>query len=314
MKTDELLTSETQINKLQTDFRVEAVAANILNYHNSNSSIFIKRVGINDRAYLKDIKEISTSYHDLDEDAIIIETYREGIYDYLPEGIFHPPSLGTSIKNVESTVKEIRKQKKIEDNARNFFQPFEQEFFYTQITALLKEAEFDTHSKTQALLEFAREIWPILEKIDDKTAQILLHTLPFLHEVRGKKNWIEQFLTSFLNAPVNISFVPNIIDQKDDKENITALGQARLGITLIPSGKHMDGERNWKISIGPIPYEEVPKYVHGHKFRDLLHEIYDYFVPITVKIHENFITEKEEKSFTLQAENNTNRLGYSTFL
>jgi hypothetical protein len=43
---------------------------------------------VNDRAYLKDIKSISSSYLGFDEEVFTIETYREGIYDYLPEGLF----------------------------------------------------------------------------------------------------------------------------------------------------------------------------------------------------------------------------------
>ncbi|WP_407478367.1 hypothetical protein [Elizabethkingia anophelis] len=121
--------TDRKYNQLQTDFRVEAVAANILKYYDTQANIYIKRIGLNDRAYLKDIKGITTSSYDLDEENIIIETYREGIYDYLPEGIFHPPSLGASSTNIDSVVREIRKQKAVEDDARKFFQPFELEFF-----------------------------------------------------------------------------------------------------------------------------------------------------------------------------------------
>ncbi|HEX7869254.1 MAG TPA: hypothetical protein VF455_03995, partial [Chryseobacterium sp.] len=55
-------TIDMHYNKLQTDFRAEAVAVNLLKYHRSVSNIFIERIGINDRAYLKDIKSISSHY------------------------------------------------------------------------------------------------------------------------------------------------------------------------------------------------------------------------------------------------------------
>ena len=55
------------------------------------------------------------------------------------------------------------------------------------------------------------------------------------------------------------------MEEQDDKEGITALGNARLGVTFIPTGKHMDGDRNWMINIGTIPmmryiviFREVP--------------------------------------------------------
>ena len=313
MKND-ISVSGKKYNQLQTDFRVESVAANILKYHNTGANILIKRVGLNDRAYLKDIKEINSTYYDLDEENIVIETHREGIYDYLPEGLFHPPSLGISSKNVDSVVREMRKQKIVEDDARKFFQPFELEFFYTHVSALLKESEFDSESKTDSLLEFSTELWPLLEKIDVHSAKILLNLLPFIHEVRGNKAWIEKFLTAFLQVPVLISFIPNNIEAQDDNEGITALGTARLGITLIPMGKHMDGDRNWKITIGTIPYAQIDQYVPGSPFRQILTEIYDFFVPVSVKVFEEFVTEKDYNSFIIGAQNDTSRLGYSTFL
>ncbi|AQX06272.1 hypothetical protein ATB99_08160 [Elizabethkingia meningoseptica] len=306
--------TEKKYNQLQTDFRVEAVAANIIRFLDPDANILIKRIGLNDRAYLKDIKEINTSYYDLDEENLVIETYREGIYDYLPEGVFHPPSLGNSGPNIDSIVKEIRKQKAVEDHARKFFQPFELEFFYTHVSALLKESEFDAENKRNALLEFASELWPILRKIDSDSAKILVHILPFIHEVRGNKAWIEKFLSAFLKVPVEITFLANIIEAQDDDNGITALGKARLGVTFIPTGRHMDGDLNWMINIGTIPYEDIQRYIPGSPFRELLRELYDFFVPVSVKIFENFITAKDDKSFMLGADNDRDRLGYSTFL
>jgi predicted chitinase len=61
---------DMQYNKLQTDFKAEAVAVNLLKYHRAVSNIFIDRIGINDRAYLKDIKSISSDYLGFDEEVL----------------------------------------------------------------------------------------------------------------------------------------------------------------------------------------------------------------------------------------------------
>lgn len=301
-------------NTLGTDFKLEAVASNLLKYYRMNSSMFIKRIGINDRPYLKDVKSIYTNNYGLDEDTVVLETYRESIYDYLPEGLFHPPSLGNYNKNVDSVVNEIRKQKEIEDNARNFFQPFEVEIFNTEVSALLKETEFDIADKSDALLNTLAELWPLLKRVENKDARTFFYILPFLHEVRGKKRWIERFLSAFLKTKVEISFVANVIDHHDDAEGFTTLGKTKLGISFIPNGKHMDGERIWQMNIGPLPYSEIIKYVPGHPFRDLLQAIYDYLIPISVKIDENFITVKEENAFVVTESDSSTRLGFTTFI
>lgn len=301
-------------NQLKTDFRSEAVAANILRFYDHQAQIVLQKIGLNDRARVKDIKTIKKTFEHDGEETLIIETFREGIYDYLPEGIFHPPSLGVPGTNVDSAVREIQRQRRVEDEARRFFQPFEQEFFYTHISALLKEAEFDADSDTDALLEFASELWPILKKLEPASAKVLVNILPFIHEVRGNKNWLERFLSAFLEVPVEIVFVPNQLGAGDDEESITALGEARLGITLIPTGPHTDGNRNWQIRIGTIPYEELARYVPGSSFRELLAELYEFFVPLSAAVEEHFITQKQQDSFVISTKAETSRLGYATFI
>ncbi|MGK6340987.1 type VI secretion system baseplate subunit TssG [Chryseobacterium sp. DT-3] len=302
-------------NKLQTDFKAEAVAVNLLKYQRAVSNIFIERIGINDRAYLKDIKSISSSYLGFDEEVFTIETYRESIYDYLPEGLFHPPSLGASRKNVDTVVREIRKQKKVEEDARKFFRPFELEVFFTEISSLLKESEFDISSDTDSLLDTVSELWPLIKMLDKQNAYIFIYILPFFHQIRGDKRWFERCMTAFLKVPVEVTFAPNIIDRIERNDDSMLLGNSKLGVTYIPSGKHMDGQRNWVVNIGPIPYTEMKKYISGSPFRNILQALYDYFLPVTVDVEENFITEKEEYSFSLEDdERNASRLGYSTFL
>ena len=313
MKTDTHYIEQLNYNTLGTDFKLEVVVTNLLKYYNMNSNMFIKRIGINDRPYLKDLKNIYTNNYGLNEETVVLETYRESIYDYLPEGLFHPPSLGDFNKSVENVVNEIRKQKSVEENARNFFQPFEIEIFNTEIAALLKETEFDIADKSGELVETISELWPLLKKVDADTAKTF-YILPFLHEVRGNKRWIERFLSAFLKLNVGIVFQPNIINHKDDEEGYTTLGKTKLGITFIPNGKHMDGERNWQINIGPIPYSEIIKYVAGHPFRDLLQAVYDYLIPVSVKIIENFVTVKTKQSFLVTNTDKSARLGYSTLI
>lgn len=301
-------------NKLQTDFKAEAVAVNLLKYHRTVSNIFIDRVGVNDRAYLKDIKSISSSYLGFDEEVFTIESYREGIYDYLPEGLFHPPSRSIK-KECGYSGKRDPKQKKVEEDARKFFRPFELEVFFTEISALLKESEFDITSNTDALLDTVSELWPLVRMLDKQSAYIFMHILPFFHQIRGDKRWFERCMTAFLQVPVEVTFSPNVIDEIEKNDDSMLLGNSRLGVTYIPSGRHMDGQRNWVVNIGPIPYEEMKKYIPGSPFRKVLQALYDYFLPVTVDVEENFVTEKVEYSFSLEDDDrNASRLGYSTFL
>lgn len=306
--------SRLELNRFDTDYRPEAVVANIIKYYHQYANIFFKRVGANHRPYRKDLRNLYETTYGLDEETLVVESYREGFYDYLPEGLFHPPDNDGFERGAATMIQKIQEQKTAEKNIRAFFQPFEQEFFYTQIAALIKETEFDIQDKSGALVQVVSEFWPFLKKVKAHDAKVLLYILPLIHQVRAKKAWIEQFLSAFLRIPVKIDYVPNVIKMNRENADDVRLGDALLGISLIPSGDHGDGLRNWQVNIGPIPHQEIYKFIPGHPFRELLRKIYDYLAPLNVDVYERCITKNEAGAFILGDHNNHSRLGYSTFI
>ena len=155
-----------------------------------------------------------------------------------------------------------------------------------------------------------QEFWPLLDTLDKKTAEIFVYMLPFFHTVRGNKSWFEKCLSSFLKIPVKITFTPNYVSDIQEASEAISLTNYQLGISLVLSCAHMNGERNWAIHYGPIPYRDIDKYIPNSDLRKLLEALYDYCLPATVEVEEHFVTEKNNQSFVL----GESRLGYSTFL
>lgn len=120
-KTIEIKNKLPKPNTLNTDYRVEVAALNLLKYYNEIDHIYINRLGSNNKSFNKDIENIQSEINHLGDIVVSIDTYREGIYDYLPEGLFHPLSLGGKKSNIDSIIKQIQKQKKVEADARKFF-------------------------------------------------------------------------------------------------------------------------------------------------------------------------------------------------
>lgn len=118
-----------------------------------------------------------------------------------------------------------------------------------------------------------------------------------------------------MKIPVHIVFLPNKVDDIQEVSEYLVLSQMYLGQSLVLSGSHWDGERNWGIYYGAIPYQDLEHYMPDAVLRQLLITLYDYCLPVGVKVEEFFIVEPQEISFTLQnTQMNTNRLGYSTFI
>lgn len=306
--------STININNLHTDYKAEIVALNLVKIYSEANQIFLKRLGNNDRSFKKDVDNIATQAYEFDETTISIETFREGIYDYLPEGIFHTPTLGKAYTNIDQVVHQIKKQKEIEEDARKLFEPFELETYYVELVALHMENKYDILEESDLLTKTISELWTLLSELDTQTARVFIYLLPFFHSVRGSKQWFEKCLMAFLKVPVHITFVPNMIKNTDTVSGAMDNADPQLGISTILSGDHMDGQRNWRINIGPIPYDILDQYVPQSGLRKLLKRLYDFCIPLNVDVVEEFITERKEESFLLSDESNTSILGYSTFL
>ncbi|MEJ5053390.1 type VI secretion system baseplate subunit TssG [Sphingobacterium sp. MYb382] len=310
----EITASTQEHNTLYSDYKAEILAINLLKYYDKVDHVFLKRLGSNDRSFNKDINQVSSRVEDLDQLTVSISSFREGFYDYLPEGIFHPPSVGDYQTQKDSVILKMQHQKKTEAHARNFFWPFELESFFLEINALTKENEFEITDDSSLLLDLFKELWPLLEALDEGSAKVFSYLLPFFHKVKGNRRWLEKCLQAFLAIPVNISFVPNRVRNIKTASDAISLANFRLGISMVLSGEHMDGERNWAIRYGPIPDSSIAQYVPQSGLRKLLEVMYDHCLPATVEVEEHFVVDKNSSSFCLDKNQDTSRLGYSTFL
>ena len=108
-------TSKSQhVNQLHTDYKAEVIGASLLEFYKTAEHLFIERIGVNKRARNKDIVHTADRYYNYDNKYYVIKTNREGIYDYLPQGLFHAPTLGGLNKSTEDIINEIRNQSKSE--------------------------------------------------------------------------------------------------------------------------------------------------------------------------------------------------------
>lgn len=300
-------------NVLDTDYKAEVIAYYIWKKQVEIDGVLLKRLGSNNRSFHKDLKQIKEEFTDANEKVISVESYREGLYDYLPEGIFHPPSLRHSQHNIVEVVEQIRHEKRVEQKQRAFFQPFELEVYFCQLKAFELTDSFDGMNLRNHFVVMLEELWPLLKLLDDRNATVFAYLLPHFHAARGKRIWIEQCLTALLQVPVQISFTSSHIEVFDALSTRITLGDIQLGLTTVLADAYCDGGLNWKIEFGPIPYEELHLYLEGSPLRGLLQTIYDYCLPSAAVVIETFVTLPNEHAFIISTNNNS-LLGYSTYL
>lgn len=305
----ELQTYEGQ----DTDYKVEVIAYTIWKKYQELDGVFLKRLGSNNRSFHKDLKQIKVESQEEGEHSITIESYREGLYDYLPEGLFHPPSFKSSRLAIDEVVEQIRREKRVEQKLRTFFQPFEQEIYFSHLNALAVLDSFDGMEQRNQLMLLFEELWPFLKLLDDKKIRSFAYLLPHFHAKRGKKDWIEKGLNTLLHIPVRIYFAPRKVTGFDKLPETIVLGTMQLGLTTVLAEDYFDGMNNWNIEFGPIPYEDLHLFLEGHLLRTRLQAFYDSCFPLSATVVETFITLRQEQAFRLE-NNKDSRLGYSTYL
>ena len=59
---DRIIANKPFYNELDTDYKIEVIALNLLNFYKEIHHLFLKRLGGNERTYHKDIKSISVEF------------------------------------------------------------------------------------------------------------------------------------------------------------------------------------------------------------------------------------------------------------
>ncbi len=301
------------VDALQEDFKAELVAVTKLHREDDFTKIVFRRLGANARPHTKDIYEVYERLSVLDStNQIFIDTFRKSLYDILPENLFHPPTLGGLGKTTEEVILEIQQQQRNEAEARKFFLPFEQEASYVEMQALLIELMFDNKVANNNLLKLFEADWPILKELPPITALAFIYVLPILHEVRGKKNWIEKCLAFILGYPISIT--ERYRTKKIESHTIAfVIGKSSLNLDTNLPGIQYDGLPEWEIKIGPLPEKNIEKVLPGSSFKKLFDLLLNYFIPMhiftTYSIHS-----KKQKQTIFSIEPGSTRLGYTFYL
>jgi type VI secretion system protein ImpH len=100
-------------NQFNTDFKAVTYAAELIEQGRfADDEVVILPIGPQERAYAKEIAGIST-YRSVyrNRQMLAIRINREGLYDMLPEGLFHQPPLPSEMLDEEGMVKDIKQRR-----------------------------------------------------------------------------------------------------------------------------------------------------------------------------------------------------------
>ncbi|MCH6234204.1 type VI secretion system baseplate subunit TssG [Cognataquiflexum rubidum] len=274
------------IKNSELDIKAEAYLAIAGNECLINDQFVVSNSGAFKRTFQKDILEISLEEDKTHKEYINIKLNREGIYDLLPEGIFHHSTdLKRGVIGTHEMALQVRKNKKIEAECRKFFAPLENSIFAQKLNieseeySLIKgldfgEMDFDLMGFYGLPLDLPKEF-----------IQGFLRIMPHKHLVSGDYKLAENVLSMIIKHPVEFRFIQdsNIPNIKYER-NINFGDFGKLGTETILGDWIQSSDQKIEVKVGPIGKNDIQDYFEGGIKKRVLDIFYGFFMPMDVEM------------------------------
>ena len=272
--------------------------------------------GILKRRFGRDID--TTKEKKLENGRKIIEFYlnRDGLYDSLPEGLFHEET-EKSLKEADKIISSSKKLKKEEKEARDFFLPFENELFSQRVKLELQEREILSRFNENLFDDIYPEFWNFDISLDRKLISRMVRLLHFSHRIAGNCKLTEECLESILEENVKVKITDKCQSENRDlvinanEDTNCVLGRVNSGVNFVCGESFSSLKNSMVIDIGPIKKSSIEGYLENGAVAKFLDCFYDYFVPAELDVMLNIHVEKSEQSFILH-EDSGPVLGYES--
>ncbi|MCE5347249.1 MAG: type VI secretion system baseplate subunit TssG [Bacteroidales bacterium] len=304
------------INSYSSDIKAEVLIADLIQEGFLPSDFLIFFDSGFKRGYSKDILKAGKFPINNIQDTLAVYLSRDGLYDLLPEGLFHasPDSALSSGKGMAS---DSKKETKIEEETRKFFLPFENEFFYQRVQLELQERTILQKLNDNNLDDFFLDFWKIDRSLPKELIIKLSAMLPFAREIVGDFEMTANCLGAILEEDVthkiqySKSYTETNRGHKDEK---CSLGKTSLGVNFIIGAHLPENCKLIRFSIGPLKNNRIDSFLEKGDIAHFIDCFCNYFIPMEMDVEFDVIMPKELQNFVLGSDKTTSIMGYSTVI
>lgn len=290
------------INSVPFDLKAEVILSCIFEEKKSSvDHLLVSRNGQFRRAYRKDILESEMVDFKYDNNQFLkVDISRDGIYDMLPEAFFHYPKYDKPGKSVREMTTEYRRQKQEESDARNFFLPFENEFFYHALKTEKEERTFLLELNGSKPLDFFYDFWGIDKSLPPLLIAKFIRILPYAYKVVSDFSLTVNCLEYLLEEKVEV--VEFGYKEQSESEQFSRLGESRLGLDLIAGSNYIDYSLHLEFKIGPLESSSFREYIHEGGRKQFLDVFFEYFLPMEIDFKITILLPAESEMFDFAKE------------
>lgn len=299
------------------DFKAEVIAAEMVENGLNPDRILILLSGAMKRTFRPDVTSVEEELSAYDhKEYTVIKTSREGIYDMLPEGLFHDAASQKNAHTQEEIIKSIKQRKQEEINARNFFLPYETTINFLRMQMALYENRLDKRSHYDELVNIFSDQWEIFRYLDTRQANIFLLLIPVLHNLRDNLKAVETIFEAIFLLPVSVS-LRDQLPLQPSQPVMSKLGSNLLGIDLTTGNINHDViENEIHVMIRCSKNKILQTFMTGGTNKKILELLCDYFLPVHLDIATTFDLDASDKITRLADEESfyNSVLGSDTYL
>jgi hypothetical protein len=305
------------INSYPSDIRAEVLLADLILEGLSPADLLIYFNSSFKRGYSKDILKVEKQLINKVKEILGISLARDGLYDLLPEGIFHA-SPDAAMPSGRGMASDSKKDSKIEEETRKFFLPFENEFFYQRIQLELQERLILEKLNDYSLEDFFLDFWKIDRSLPKELIVKLTAVLPFIRNIVGDFKMTANCLGAILEEEVTFtiqytskSYIETPVDRVNDG---CLLGKTSLGVNSVIGSHSPESCKLIRFSIGPLKRTGIDPYLENGDITRFIHCFFNYFIPMEIEAEFEVIMPEELQKFVLGTERTHSIMGYTTVI
>lgn len=233
------------------------------------------------KSYHGDIEEVTTSVSEHSyREALQVNANRNGIYDRLPEGLFHQPLGHSRVSNAAAMKDEHRRYREEEKDARKFFQPYDQEIFRYHLLVEQAEQTMSINLLRGNVNETWRHFWDLPEHLPEEANDAFVRILPWCFLISGDLELTTNALQFILSKRVDVKAYWQYKHQAEQAP--FRLGNSVLSNNTILGQHYIMPALHWHFTIFDLNAAERAQFIPGCPMGILLERFTDIFLPIHI--------------------------------
>ena len=313
-----------QLRRQPVDLRLEVVLAELLAMGYVFDDFLVRPVGLFSRRYRRDLGDVAEESFERAHRPVVrtvLEVHREGLYDALPQQVFHQPGSGSTEHppGVRAMVEDSRAQRRKEKATRRFFLPFEQEFFRCRVRIEQEERRYFTSLSARWYNEALAHFWGLTGAGLPPTALTnLLYLLPLACHIVGDLPRTRRCFESVLGQPVQLRVVPPLRHPlpppaaSSGAQPSGKLGSLALGRDLVLGGDYQETLPALEISLQGLTVASLEAYLGGAWPAKALALLCEYFVAFETDVVVRYEMATATPEFRLGEGEQAAVLGFTT--